>query len=79
MHFQPALDLLTLRNGRKPASRTKSVVGQSRVDFCEPLQRLPCGRFADGDVRIVRLNRFAVRGIGDADGQPRADQSIKNP
>ena len=58
--FHPAFDLCTLRNRGKPASRTKSVVGETRVDFCEALQRLPCGRFADDDIRIVRHNRFSI-------------------
>src|SRR6266849_1779381 len=76
--FQPLLDLFTLRNGRKPASRTKSVVSETRVDFFESLQGFPRRRFADRDVPVIRPKGFAVRGISDADGQPRADQSIQN-
>src|SRR2546421_4750895 len=61
--LQPLLDLFALWNRWKPASRTKSAVGETRLDFFEPLQGLPRKRFADRDIRIVRLNRFAVRGI----------------
>jgi hypothetical protein len=51
-------------------------MSESRVDFVQPFQRFPSGHFADRDVWIVRHNRFAVCGIRDADGKPRADQSI---
>jgi len=46
------------------------------MDFVKPLQGFPSGRFADRDVGVVRLNRFAVCGICDADCKPRADQRI---
>ena len=78
VRFQPPLDLFTLWNGRKPASRTKSVVRETRVDFCQPRQCFPSGLLGDCDVRVVRLNGFAVRRIGDAHRQTRADQRIEN-
>src|SRR5712664_2679490 len=78
VRFQPLLDLFSLRNWGKPASRTKSVLRETRVNFFEPFQGLPSGRFADRNVRVVRLEGFAVCGIRDADGEPRSDQCIKN-
>src|SRR5713101_9885757 len=78
VRLQPLLDLFTLWNSRKTTCRTKSVVREARVYFCQPLQSFPCGLLADRDVRVVRLDGFAVRGVRDAHGQPRADQRIEN-
>src|SRR5260370_18253810 len=75
--FQPPFNFFTLRNGGKPASGAKSIVRETRMNLCKPLQGFPRGRFADGDVRIVRLQRLAICGIGDANGDPRADQNKK--
>src|SRR5260370_10700785 len=48
--FHPLLDLFILRNGRQTARRTKTVVGETGVDFFEPLQSFPRWRFADRNV-----------------------------
>src|SRR5260370_24618155 len=58
--FQPALDLFTLRNRRKPATRAKSVMGKTRVYFFEPLQAFPRARFPDPYGLVGRLKRLAV-------------------
>src|SRR5712692_10479866 len=76
--FQPVFDLFTSWKSWKPARRSKSVVREPWVDLCEPLQGFPRRLLADRNVRVVRLKRLAVHRIGDADGQPRADQSIEN-
>src|SRR5437899_2316562 len=41
VRLQPLLDPFTLWNGRKTACRTKSVVREARVYFCQPLQSFP--------------------------------------
>ncbi len=58
---EPTLDFFGVGNGGKTAGRAEYVVSQARMDFGETFQSRPCRGFADGDIRIVRDKRLAMR------------------
>src|SRR5438477_11291143 len=56
---QPLHDFLSVWNWMEPARVAKAIMGKSRMNFREPLQRIPCRVFADDHVRVVGFLRFA--------------------
>src|SRR5208283_2160328 len=55
----------------------KPLIGQGQRYLREALKRSPRGSLGDGDVGVVRNERFAMRGVDDADGEPRGHQREK--
>src|SRR5208337_5548047 len=53
---------------------TEIFVGSARIDCAQPREGRPRRLFRNGNVRVIRYQRFAVRGIHHAHGQARAHQ-----
>lgn len=49
-------------------------MGEARMNFGEAFESVPRGSFGDRDVGITRDERFAVRGVDDADGEAGSQQ-----
>lgn len=74
---EPVIQFGSVRNGRKAASGAESVMREARMNFAKALKSGPGRSFSDGDVRIARDERFAMRGIDDADGEARSQEGKK--
>src|SRR5580700_4185850 len=59
------------------AGIAKRILCESWMNRAKPLERFPSGGLTDGHVRIVGDDRFTMRGIRDADGQPHPDEGVE--
>jgi len=71
---EPVIQFGSVRDGGKTAGATESVAREARMNFDEAFECGPRGSFGDGDVGISRDERFAMRGVDDADGKTRGQK-----
>ena len=71
---EPVIQFGSVRDGGKTAGAPESVAREARMNFDEAFECGPRGSFGDGDVGISRDERFAMRGVDDADGKTRGQK-----
>jgi hypothetical protein len=71
---EPVTEFGSVRDGGKAACGAERVMRESRMNFGKALESSPRGSFGNRDVGIARDERFAVRGVGDADGEARSQE-----
>src|SRR5580704_4647747 len=75
---EPLLNFFALRRGWQTASVAECVVRESWMNRRKLFERFPRGSLADRDIRIAWDERFAMRGVCDADGEPHPNERIED-